>query len=110
LYHDAEKCFLQALLIARTIGLVPRILDILLGLANVRVGTGDLVGANKLLRVIIEHPASWAATRHEAALLVQADHMDVVGGAASRIVQHEAAPNLDVVVEQLLRGQSYSQT
>jgi len=65
-FSEAESNFVEALLLARRAGLVPAMLDSLLGEAILQVHTGDKDFAIKALAHIIRHPASTQGVKNRA--------------------------------------------
>lgn len=63
---EAQKCFREALSIAKNAGLVPVMLDALLGSAMLRASEGLHETAIKTLAHIKDHPASTQATKSRA--------------------------------------------
>jgi predicted ATPase/DNA-binding XRE family transcriptional regulator len=66
---EARRCFVEALSVAKTAGLVPTMLDSLLGEAILRVNAGEKNLAIKALAHIKDHPASIQSTKNRAAQL-----------------------------------------
>ncbi|RPI88050.1 MAG: tetratricopeptide repeat protein, partial [Chloroflexi bacterium] len=63
---EAEKCFLEALAVGRNAGLVPVMLDALLGSASLRAAEGSTETALKALAHIKDHPAGIETTKKRA--------------------------------------------
>jgi tetratricopeptide (TPR) repeat protein len=63
---DAQQCFLEALTVAKNAGLVPIMLDALLGNAILRAREGSSKAALKALVYIKDHPASTQVTKERA--------------------------------------------
>jgi hypothetical protein len=66
---EAEKFFLEALAVARNAGLVPIMLDALLGSARLRAAEGSTETALKALAHIKDHPAGIETTKKRAETL-----------------------------------------
>ena len=72
----AEAHFAEALRIATEIAALPRALSAVVGLARVRVASGDLATARAWLRLVLAHPALEASTRARAEALLRAARQD----------------------------------
>lgn len=66
---EAKSNFVEALSVAKKAGLIPIMLDSLLGEATLRVNAGEKIFVSKALAHIMQHPASTKATRNRAEAL-----------------------------------------
>jgi tetratricopeptide (TPR) repeat protein len=63
---EAQQCFIEALSVAKNAGLIPVMLDALLGNATLRASEGQHESAFRTLAYIKAHPASMQATKIRA--------------------------------------------
>jgi tetratricopeptide (TPR) repeat protein len=64
--HEAQKCFIEALSVAKNAGLIPVMLDALLGNATLRASEGLHESAVRTLAYIKAHQASTQVTKRRA--------------------------------------------
>lgn len=66
---EAQNCFREAIVVAKNAGLVPVILDAMIGEAEIRLATGEFMPAYEAAWIVSQHSASSHATRTRADIM-----------------------------------------
>lgn len=101
-YPAAEEHYRAGLQTAMEIAALPRAMMALIGLAQVRLATGDAAGAAELLAQPLRHPATEEADKDRAARLLEAATAALGPAAATAARERGQARPLVAVVEDLL--------
>jgi tetratricopeptide (TPR) repeat protein len=98
----AQRCFLEALEVAKEAQIAPVMLDALLGIAALRTAEGDNVSALELVLHVLQHPACTQDARDRAKQL-HADLIAQLPAECGDAIQRQAqAKTLDTLAQELL--------
>jgi predicted ATPase/DNA-binding SARP family transcriptional activator/Tfp pilus assembly protein PilF len=98
---EAMKRFSRALSYAWEIERSPEVLDVLIGVAELKARDGELEEAKSLVKVVIRHPATSHEVRERAGVLLEEIEAEV---GRSEVIDNEAGStdDLDLVVQKYL--------
>jgi tetratricopeptide (TPR) repeat protein len=100
---EAQKSFMEALMLARKCNYTPYALDALAGIASVYAKRGDAEGALELLLIVLDHPASIQMTKERSSHLLAALETQLTLSQINTIQAHAQEKIFESVVEELLQ-------